>query len=96
MKILGAPLVFLIRAYQLVLSPVLPMSCRFEPSCSEYALAAVRRFGLPGGAYLMIRRLVRCQPWGGCGHDPVPDSLEQVWPWSLGRRKAGPGCRGIH
>jgi putative membrane protein insertion efficiency factor len=64
-----------IRAYQLVLSPVLPPSCRYEPSCSEYARQAVARFGAARGTWLAAKRLARCHPWGGAGHDPVPQSL---------------------
>ena len=61
-----------IRGYQLVVSPWLPPACRYEPSCSEYALTAVRRFGAARGAWLCVRRLLRCQPLGSCGYDPVP------------------------
>ncbi len=62
-----------IRAYQLILSPVLPSSCRFVPSCSAYAYQAVERFGALRGAGLAVRRLARCHPWHEGGHDPVPD-----------------------
>ena len=72
-------LILAIRAYQRVISPVLSalgrplgLGCRFTPSCSEYALEAVQRRGAWRGAGLAARRLCRCQPWGGCGHDPVP------------------------
>ncbi|WP_419166162.1 membrane protein insertion efficiency factor YidD [Candidatus Palauibacter sp.] len=61
-----------IRAYQLVVSPWLPPGCRYEPSCSEYALTSLRRFGAGQGSYLVVRRLLRCQPFGSYGHDPVP------------------------
>ena len=61
-----------IRGYQLVVSPWLPPACRYEPSCSEYALTAVRRFGATRGVWLSVRRLLRCHPLGSCGHDPVP------------------------
>ena len=65
-------LVGLVRAYQLVLSPHLPPSCRFFPSCSHYALLAVERHGAWRGALLTLHRLLRCQPFGAAGHDPVP------------------------
>ena len=68
-------LIVLIRGYQLFLSPVLPASCRYTPSCSAYALEAVRRHGAVAGGWLAAKRLARCHPWGGWGHDPVPDSL---------------------
>jgi putative membrane protein insertion efficiency factor len=67
-----------IRVYQITISPLLcwlsgPGSgCRFEPTCSEYFLQAIERYGLLLGAWLGLKRIARCQPWGGCGHDPVP------------------------
>ena len=61
-----------IRGYQLIVSPWLPPACRYEPSCSEYALTAVRRFGAARGGWLSVRRLLRCHPLGSCGYDPVP------------------------
>ena len=61
-----------VKAYQLVLSPVLPASCRFYPGCSDYALEALRRHGPLTGGWLAIRRILRCHPWGGDGIDPVP------------------------
>lgn len=66
-------LLALIQAYRYGISPVLPASCRFYPSCSAYALEAVRRHGALRGAWLALRRLLRCHPWGDCGHDPVPE-----------------------
>lgn len=65
-------LVAVIRAYKLVLSPLLPPSCRFEPTCSLYAEEAVRRFGAVRGTSLAARRLVRCRPGCSGGYDPVP------------------------
>ena len=64
-----------IRAWQLLLAPVLPPSCRFEPSCSHYAEEAIARHGPARGSWLALRRVCRCHPWGGSGYDPVPDSL---------------------
>jgi putative membrane protein insertion efficiency factor len=63
----------LIRAYQLLLAPVLPPSCRYYPSCSHYAAEAIERHGALHGLHLAARRLSRCHPWGGSGYDPVPD-----------------------
>lgn len=63
----------LIWAYRIVLKPLFPATCRFEPSCSEYALQAVRCHGLIVGAWLAAKRLGRCNPWGPWGFDPVPD-----------------------
>jgi putative membrane protein insertion efficiency factor len=63
----------LIVVYQNTIGPALPSgSCRFEPSCSRYAYSAVERYGLFKGGWLAIKRLGRCQPWGGSGYDPVP------------------------
>jgi hypothetical protein len=56
----------------LVLSPWLPTSCRFTPSCSAYGLEAIRRHGALKGGRLTIGRILRCHPWGGSGYDPVP------------------------
>lgn len=61
-----------VRAYQLVVSPLLPPACRFLPTCSEYAIEAVARHGALRGGALALRRLGRCHPWGGSGYDPVP------------------------
>jgi putative membrane protein insertion efficiency factor len=64
----------LIRAYQLLLSPVLPHSCRFLPSCSDFAVEAIRRHGAIVGLGLTACRIARCHPWGSSGYDPVPES----------------------
>lgn len=61
-----------IRFYQACLSPVLPSSCRFYPSCSAYAYEAIEKWGVRRGAGLALRRLLRCRPFGGHGYDPVP------------------------
>ncbi len=62
----------LIRFYQACLSPVLPSSCRFYPTCSSFAYEAVGKWGMWRGIRLTARRLLRCRPWGGHGYDPVP------------------------
>ena len=65
-------IIALIRAYQAVISPWVPGSCRYTPSCSEYARIAVDRFGAGKGTWLAVRRLGRCHPLGAHGYDPVP------------------------
>jgi putative membrane protein insertion efficiency factor len=65
-------LALLIRGYQRLLSPLLPPSCRFYPSCSQYALEAIHRHGALKGGWLAIRRLARCHPFNAGGFDPVP------------------------
>ncbi len=78
---------FLVRGYQLVVSPLLPGACRYDPTCSEYALQSVTRFGALKGSWLALRRLASCNPWGGSGYDPVPgDPVEG----DTGRGHAGP------
>lgn len=71
-KIMRRLLVLAIRTYQFVLSPLLPPSCRFEPSCSGYAIEAVERHGVLRGGWLATRRLLRCHPWSAAGVDQVP------------------------
>ncbi|MDO5536276.1 MAG: membrane protein insertion efficiency factor YidD [Desulfovibrionaceae bacterium] len=61
-----------IRLYQLFISPVLPKSCRFLPTCSAYAVEAIMVHGVLRGSWLALRRICRCHPWGGSGYDPVP------------------------
>ncbi len=71
-NILIFPLVFLIKFYQMCISPFTPSACRFTPTCSQYALEALRKHGLFKGSWLALRRILRCHPWGGSGYDPVP------------------------
>ncbi len=61
-----------IRGYQLAISPLLPMSCRYLPTCSSYAAEAIAVHGPLKGGWLGLRRILRCHPWGGSGFDPVP------------------------
>lgn len=77
-KILIAPLIFLIRIYQYLLSPLLPKSCRFQPTCSTYAIQALKVHGLFKGSGLAIHRIFRCHPWGKSGYDPVPPKPQKT------------------
>ncbi|WLD23031.1 membrane protein insertion efficiency factor YidD [Flavobacterium dauae] len=71
-KILIFPFVFLIRFYQVCISPFTPASCRFSPTCSHYTLEALKKHGLIKGSWLGIKRISKCHPWGKSGYDPVP------------------------
>lgn len=68
----AAVLILPIRFYQLCISPMLGSSCRFTPTCSQYAVEALRKHGPLKGSWLAVRRICRCHPWGGSGYDPVP------------------------
>ncbi|MCH8918382.1 MAG: membrane protein insertion efficiency factor YidD [Proteobacteria bacterium] len=73
----------LIWGYRLLIAPLFPTTCRYDPSCSAYGIEALRRFGPIKGALLAARRLLRCHPWGDCGTDPVPDqwsTRDLFWP----------------
>jgi uncharacterized protein len=61
-----------IKFYKYLISPMLPNSCRYTPTCSEYAIEAIKKYGLIKGIYLAIKRIISCNPWGGSGYDPVP------------------------
>lgn len=65
-------LVFVVRGYQILLSPYFGSQCRFSPTCSHYSMQALEKHGAIKGAYLTIRRLLRCNPWHRGGFDPVP------------------------
>ncbi|MGD8306132.1 MAG: membrane protein insertion efficiency factor YidD [Ignavibacteria bacterium] len=70
--ILTVPIIILIKLYQLIVSPLFPSSCRYTPTCSNFALQALRKYGLFKGGWLGLKRIFRCHPWGGSGYDPVP------------------------
>jgi len=62
-----------IRLYRWLISPLLGSNCRYQPSCSAYALEAIEKHGAWRGGWMSLRRICRCHPWGGDGHDPVPE-----------------------
>ncbi len=70
--LLSLPFIALIRLYQVAISPWLGKQCRFTPTCSQYALEAFKKYGPLKGFYLALKRILRCNPWGGHGADPVP------------------------
>lgn len=65
-------LIGVVKFYQGAISPMLPASCRYTPTCSQYAIEAIRKHGPARGSLLAIKRICRCHPWGGSGYDPVP------------------------
>mgnify|MGYP001447887693 FL=1 len=66
------PFLILIRIYQTLISPLLPSTCRFSPTCSEYSKQSLIKYGLIKGSILSVKRILKCNPWGGNGYDPVP------------------------
>jgi putative membrane protein insertion efficiency factor len=76
-KIIGFPFIVLVKIYQWIISPIFPQSCRFTPTCSTYMIEAINKRGPIVGIYLGVKRIIRCNPWGGHGHDPVPDRSEK-------------------
>lgn len=65
-------LLYLIRFYQHHISPLTPPACRYTPTCSQYTLEAIQKYGAIKGCWLGLKRICRCHPWGGSGYDPVP------------------------
>jgi len=76
-KVLIFPFIFLVKAYQVVISPLTPASCRFQPTCSHYTVEALQKHGLLRGGRLAIKRIFSCHPWGKSGYDPVPKKDEK-------------------
>ena len=71
-SIVSLPFIGLIKLYQLIISPWLGNQCRYTPTCSQYGIEALQKYGPLKGLWLTIKRIARCNPWGGHGHDPVP------------------------
>ena len=72
-KIVNAIFIFPVKVYQWVISPVLPASCRYNPTCSNYTIQAIKEWGPIKGLWLGVKRISKCHPWGGMGDDPVPE-----------------------
>jgi putative membrane protein insertion efficiency factor len=76
------PLIWLVKAYRLTLSPWLGSQCRFTPTCSLYSIEALEKHGAAAGSYLTLARIARCHPWCAGGHDPVPDAKPRLFAWA--------------
>jgi putative membrane protein insertion efficiency factor len=72
LKLLAFPFILIIKMYQLLVSPILPANCRYQPTCSHYTVEALKKYGIFKGGWLGIKRISRCHPWGSSGYDPVP------------------------
>ncbi|MBI2280443.1 MAG: membrane protein insertion efficiency factor YidD [Bacteroidetes bacterium] len=71
-KVLSKLFILIIRFYQLSISPMLGQNCRYDPTCSQYSIEALKKYGTFKGGWLSLKRIGSCHPWGGHGHDPVP------------------------
>lgn len=71
-RIFSFLLIIPIKIYQIIISPLLGPSCRFTPTCSQYAVEAIQKYGPFKGSWLSFKRILKCHPWGGSGYDPVP------------------------
>ena len=76
-RLLAWPLLVLVTIYRYTISPFLGDNCRYQPSCSQYTIEALRKHGAFRGSWLAARRIARCHPWGGSGYDPVPDANKE-------------------
>ena len=77
-QIIAIPFIWIVRFYQAAISPYLPASCRYTPTCSHYTIEALQKHGIFRGGWLAIKRISSCHPWGGSGYDPVPEPEENV------------------
>ena len=71
-KLIAKGMLLLIKFYQQCISPFTPAACRYTPTCSQYAIEAIQKYGPFKGGWLALNRILRCNPWGGSGYDPVP------------------------
>lgn len=74
MKYINYLFIFPVKLYQWFISPIFPASCRYTPTCSNYTIAAIKEWGPIHGSWMGIKRIASCHPWGGHGHDPVPEN----------------------
>ena len=71
-RIIVYPFLLIIKFYQIIISPLLPSTCRYSPTCSEYTKLSLMKYGIIKGSILSFKRIIKCNPWGGKGFDPVP------------------------
>jgi putative membrane protein insertion efficiency factor len=71
-QVLSMILLFLIYLYQYLISPLIPARCRYIPTCSNYSKECITKYGPFKGSFLTLKRILKCHPWGGTGHDPIP------------------------
>lgn len=74
LRLIGYVLIIPVKLYQWIISPILPQSCRYNPTCSHYMIEAIKEWGPFKGVYLGTKRILSCHPWGGSGNDPVPEN----------------------
>ena len=76
-KIITNHIMMIIKFYQFFISPILGQNCRYLPTCSEYSIQSIKKFGIFKGIFLSLRRISKCHPWGNHGYDPVPNKAEE-------------------
>ena len=76
-KIITHPIIVIIKFYQFFISPILGQNCRYLPTCSEYSIQSIKKFGIFKGAFLSLKRISKCHPWGNHGYDPVPNDARE-------------------
>tara|TARA_B100000676_G_C17859431_1_gene722537 strand:+ start:323 stop:565 length:243 start_codon:yes stop_codon:yes gene_type:complete len=76
-KIITNHIIMIIKFYQFFISPILGQNCRYLPTCSEYSIQSIKKFGIFKGIFLSLRRISKCHPWGNHGYDPVPNKAEE-------------------
>ena len=76
-KIITHPIIVIIKFYQFFISPMLGQNCRYLPTCSEYSIQSIKKFGIFKGAFLSLKRISKCHPWGNHGYDPVPNDTRK-------------------
>ena len=76
-KIITYQIIIIIKFYQFFISPILGQNCRYLPTCSEYSIQSIKKFGIFKGAFLSLKRISKCHPWGNHGYDPVPNKARE-------------------